>query len=208
MSSNARTGTKGVPRAEREEQILDAAQRAFARVGYAAASVPEIARAAGITKPLVYSYFGSKEGLYAACADAAGRVVVADVERSAALGAVGVERGLLTVAGLAEALDGRPHLWLVLFDRTVPPGSPAAEAARRHTDRLGALAVEGVGEMLRLAGDTDPADLEVMTRIWVGMLDTVMRWWAEHPDEPGPAVLARAERVAGALFTGVGGSTP
>lgn len=198
--TGARTGTKGVPRAEREQQILDSALLEFARVGYAAASVPAIARGAGITKPLVYSYFGSKEGLYAACVEVAGGVVADDVERSAALGAVGVARGLLTVAGLTEVLDGRPHLWCVLFDPTAPRTGPAAAAARRHTARLHERAVEGVGEMLRLAGDTDADDLEVMTRVWVGMLDTLMRWWAERPAEPGAVVLARAERVASALF--------
>lgn len=200
MGASRRTGTKGVPRADREPQILDAAQREFARVGYAAAAVPEIARRAGISKPLVYTYFGSKESLYAACAAAAGAMIADEVDRTAELGSVGIERGLLTVAGLTQVLDARPHLWCVLFDPTVPPGGEGAETAGRYTDRLHARAVEGVGEMLRLAGDTDAADLEVTTRVWVGMLDTVMRWWAEHPDEPGSAVLARAERIATALF--------
>ncbi|GAB3069803.1 TetR/AcrR family transcriptional regulator [Nocardioides zeae] len=199
MTAAPRTGTKGVPRAEREAQILEAALDELGRVGFAAASVAAIARGAGISKPMVYSYFGSKEGLYAACVDHAGSVVADEVERSAALGAVGLERGLLTVAGLTEALDGRPHLWRVLFDPTAPSVGPAAEAARRHTVRLHARAVEGVGEMLRLAGDTDPVDLDLMVQVWVGILDTVMRWWADHPDEGGAAVLARAERVVGAL---------
>ncbi|MFW6772664.1 TetR/AcrR family transcriptional regulator [Nocardioides sp. CPCC 205120] len=198
----ARTGTKGVPRRAREEQILAAAQEEFARVGYAAASVVTVARAAGISKPLVYSYFGSKEGLYVACVDAAGSLVADEVERSAGLGAVGLERGLLTVAGLTAVLDGRPHLWRVLFDPTVPAGTEAARAAARHTDRLHRLAVEGVGEMLELAGDTDPADRALTTRIWIGMLDTVLRWWAEHPDEPGASVLARVERIAAGLSAG------
>lgn len=200
MTSAPRTGTKGVPRAEREAQILEVALAELGRVGYAAASVATIARGAGISKPMVYSYFGSKEGLYAACVDLAGAVVADEVERSAALGAVGLERGLLTVAGLTEALDGRPHLWRVLFDPTAPGVGPAAEAARRHTARLHERAVEGVGEMLRLAGDADPADLDLMVQVWVGILDTVMRWWADHPGEDGAAVLARAERVVGALL--------
>ena len=55
-----------MPRAEREQRMLDAAGRAFARDGYHAASMDEIARAAGISKPMLYNYFGSKEGLYVA----------------------------------------------------------------------------------------------------------------------------------------------
>src|SRR5262245_9101334 len=65
-------GTKGVPRADREQQILDAAVAGFGERGYAHASMAAIARRAGISKPLVYEYFGSKEGLYLACLRRAG----------------------------------------------------------------------------------------------------------------------------------------
>lgn len=45
------------------QKILDAAVNLFARKGYAATSTREIAEAAGITKPMLYYYFQSKEGL-------------------------------------------------------------------------------------------------------------------------------------------------
>ncbi len=60
-------GTRKVPREVREQQMLEAAERAFAARGFHAASVDAIAEASGITKPMVYAYFGSKEGLYRAC---------------------------------------------------------------------------------------------------------------------------------------------
>ena len=56
-----------MPRAIREQQMLAAAERAFADRGFHAASIDAIAEASGITKPMVYAYFGSKEGLYRAC---------------------------------------------------------------------------------------------------------------------------------------------
>ncbi|MFE3029993.1 TetR/AcrR family transcriptional regulator, partial [Nocardia tengchongensis] len=59
-------GTKGVPRAEREAQILDVAAAEIARVGYAGLSLAVVAAEAGVSKPLVYSYFGTKDGLYLA----------------------------------------------------------------------------------------------------------------------------------------------
>lgn len=46
--------------------MLRAAGEAFATQGFHASSMDEIARAAGITKPMLYRYFGSKEDLYAA----------------------------------------------------------------------------------------------------------------------------------------------
>lgn len=46
--------------------ILQAALREFSDVGYDGARVDRIARAAGVSKPLLYDYFGDKDGLYAA----------------------------------------------------------------------------------------------------------------------------------------------
>ena len=56
-----------LPRGVREQQIMDCAVRVFAQRGYSAASVDEIAEAAGVSKPLVYLYLESKEGLFLAC---------------------------------------------------------------------------------------------------------------------------------------------
>ncbi len=53
-----------VARAARRAGILRAAASAFARSGYAATSMDEIAAEAGITKLVVYRYFDSKEVLY------------------------------------------------------------------------------------------------------------------------------------------------
>ncbi len=46
------------------ERLLSEALRIFTAKGFAAASVREIVEAAGVTKPVLYYYFGSKEGLY------------------------------------------------------------------------------------------------------------------------------------------------
>lgn len=46
------------------EKLLTAALELFNSKGYAAASVREIVAASGVTKPVLYYYFGSKEGLY------------------------------------------------------------------------------------------------------------------------------------------------
>ncbi|MER6977087.1 TetR/AcrR family transcriptional regulator [Streptomyces carpinensis] len=59
--------TKRMPRAVREQQMLDAAVRIFGRRGYRAASMDEIAELAGVSKPLVYLYLNSKEDLFSAC---------------------------------------------------------------------------------------------------------------------------------------------
>ena len=62
-----------MPRAERREQILDAATRAFARAGFAATGLDEVAAEAGITHVILYRHFDSKADLYRAVLDRACR---------------------------------------------------------------------------------------------------------------------------------------
>ena len=53
-------------RAERREQILVAATRAFAGAGYAATSLEDVATEAGISRDVLYRHFESKADLYRA----------------------------------------------------------------------------------------------------------------------------------------------
>lgn len=54
-----------------QARLLEAALDQFTRYGYAATSTREICAAAGVTKPVLYYYFKSKEGLYRALIEGA-----------------------------------------------------------------------------------------------------------------------------------------
>lgn len=56
--------TRRLPRAQRREQILDAASRAFARGGFANTGLDVIAAEAGVTPVILYRHFASKADLY------------------------------------------------------------------------------------------------------------------------------------------------
>jgi len=60
-------GTKRLPRAVREQQMLDAAVTEFSMNGFAETSMDAIASRAQISKPMLYLYYGSKDELFAAC---------------------------------------------------------------------------------------------------------------------------------------------
>jgi AcrR family transcriptional regulator len=62
-----RRRVKRLPREVRERQILDAAVLVFSEQGYHSASMDEISDVAGVSKPMIYAYLGSKEDLFAAC---------------------------------------------------------------------------------------------------------------------------------------------
>jgi AcrR family transcriptional regulator len=85
---------KRMPRAVREQQMLDAAVRTFGQRGYRAASMDEIADLAGVSKPLVYLYLNSKEDLFTAC-----------IRREAAALTAAVR------AGVQPALPADRQLW-------------------------------------------------------------------------------------------------
>jgi AcrR family transcriptional regulator len=55
-----------LPAAERREQLLDCAASLFAEHGYARATTSQIARAAGVTEPIIYRHFKSKRDMYIA----------------------------------------------------------------------------------------------------------------------------------------------
>ena len=193
-------GTKGVPRVDRETQILDIASEHFGTHGFAATSVAAVAAGAGISKPLVYSYFGSKEGLYEACLDRGGALLADEMERIAQGEAVGIERGMQTLAGLFSLLEERRHLWRLFFDTTAPTTGPIRDSITHYADRIGRLADEGVTELMALAGNSDPLDVSAMTSVWLGIVDSLMNWWVEHPDQTADQMMQRCLRLLAALF--------
>ncbi len=76
------------------QRLLEAAIELFARKGYAATSVQEIVAACGVTKPVLYYYFGSKEGLFAEIMQEALRLFEAAI--AGALSGEGSVRGRIT----------------------------------------------------------------------------------------------------------------
>lgn len=195
-----RAGTKGIPRAQREDQIVLEACRAFGNYGYASANLSDIAAGAGISKPLIYNYFGSKDGLYTACLEHAGAIIAGEMERIAQGEATGLERGMRTLEGLFYVLEPRPWLWRLFFDVSAPASGPAAEAIQHYVDRISKLAVEGVTEMMLLAGNDDELDISAMTHVWMSIVDSLVGWWLDHPDETAAQMTQRCMRLVSAAL--------
>ena len=103
-----------VPRPRKDEvrgRVLRAAGEVFAGRGFAAASLDQVAAAAGFTKGAVYSNFGSKDELFLALMEAEGARRIDAVE--AALRTTGDLSGALAAVG-AE-LSRRDSTWQLLF---------------------------------------------------------------------------------------------
>lgn len=193
-------GTKGVARPEREAQIVDAACRVFGETGYAGTSVADIAEAAGISKPLIYNYFGNKEGLHAACVRHASAVLTAEIERTADSGAVGVARAAVTLDGMFRLLEPQPWIWRLVFDPTAPAETPARADLDAYEQRIHELGRDGVAELMHLAGNDDPTDIAAMHAVWENVFRTLVTWWLDNPGESPDAMTQRCVRLFTTVF--------
>ena len=193
-------GTKGVARADREAQIVEVACKAFGERGYANTSVADVAVAAGISKPLIYNYFGSKEGLHAVCVEHAAATLWAEFERSSHTDTVGLARAIVTLDGMFRALAPQPWIWRVVFDATAPGAGASRDALASYEEKLFTLGEDGVSELLRLAGNDDHGDTSAMHAVWEAMFRALVNWWLDHPDVSPEEMTGRCIRMFGAVF--------
>jgi AcrR family transcriptional regulator len=168
-----------VPRAVRQRQLVELAEELFAERGYAGASMEELSRRAGVTKPVVYELFESKDGLFRACVD---RAVARMAESIAAAVRAETEPEARLRAGslafLRFAADNH-----VAFDLMAMGGggrfADQAVAVRRSQAQLirtlmAEIAPEG----------TDPRELEAVAYAVNCAYEGVAHWMWEHRDVP------------------------
>ena len=151
-----------------------------------------IAEATGITKPLIYSYFGSKEGLYAECI----RQFLAPLEKS--IGDVAdpsksPEQRMRNGALVVFEFVGANHAqWKRFFLEPAAHGAEAAAAVhdlREHAiDQLCELFQQAMTES-GLPKSFEP-EIRYQVYIFTGGVEALTRWWVDHPDEATAELLA------------------
>src|SRR5262245_55413577 len=167
-----------LPRAERERLVLDVAHARFAAHGFGAVTMEDVAADAGVTKPLLYAYFGNKERLYLACMERAGEALFATVGAAvsdATSPADALRRGLYAFFAF---VDEDRDAWRVLFDETLPAGGELAERVAEHRERLLALVAQTnlarLPEPRRAAHATE---IEATSVALLGAAEALARWW-------------------------------
>jgi AcrR family transcriptional regulator len=186
--------TRPLPRAERRDAILRGAAEAFARTGYAATSMEDIAAASGITKLIVYRHFDSKEELYRAVLervfDRLAEVFLAGYQdQDTGIGA----RSLLTVA------RDDPAAFRLLWQHAAREPQ-FAEYARDLRER----AVDASRALL--AGQVAPEVHEWAAHTILGYLVEAVLNWLEYGDPERDEQLV--DLATRALVAGVRSWTP
>jgi AcrR family transcriptional regulator len=181
--------------------MVTAARSIFREHGYDAASMDEIARAANITKPMLYTYFGSKEGLFAACVREAGIELRASVraaagDHTAVPPDVRLWRGLLAVL---SGIEASREAWDLLYP--LEGRGPGGALGARATYGMTAMneLVEGLmadSARARGLGEDALAHIAPMARALAGAVVALVDWWRLHPEEPKELQALRAMNFA------------
>jgi AcrR family transcriptional regulator len=182
---------------QRREVIERVATEVFAERGYHGASIDEIARRSGVSAPVVYDHFASKQDLYE-------RLLVRTRDELLEMwrehlfsdepAAVRIPRAF---EAWAEYVETHPYASRMYFREAT--GVPEVQAF--HSE-LHAQARAALGSILarepgveRLAGSGDAEALEMAAEVIRSGLTGLAIWWGEHPHVPREQIVATAVNV-------------
>jgi AcrR family transcriptional regulator len=183
----------------RREQLLDATKAIVVAGGFHAVSIEAVARAAGITRPIVYAHFSDLNGLLEA-------LVARESRRALELLAVALPDDLAgdllgALAGYLEAVRAEPDTWrLVLMP---PEGAPdvlrehIAEGRAAVIAQLASAVAPGIGQ-----GRPSP-DPELTALTFSSLSDDAARLLLTDPEQyPLERITEHAEWLIDQLLSG------
>lgn len=183
-------------RADRERQMLEVAESVFARRGYQAASMDEIAELVGVSKPMLYAYFGSKDGLLLACIQRA-RAELHEVTTAAiAQGGSALDVMRRGLVAHFRFIDAHTQAWAILRAETSLFGEAAAEVERVRSQQAELIATSTA----TFVPDVDPLLVEAYAEMLVGATERISLWRERHP---GITPEAAAELIIAVVWNGV-----
>jgi AcrR family transcriptional regulator len=180
--------------AARREVIAGAAAEVFAERGYHGASIEEIARRSGVTPPVVYDHFASKQELFRVLLEAH----FADLREVWGENFVGDAPAAERIARSFDAwfayVEQHPFAGRMLFRETT--GDPAiaamhAEVAAASRAAVMPLAAAEPG-VLDLGATGGEETLEMIWEVLRGVLQNLAMWWCDHPGVPRERVVGVA----------------
>lgn len=199
--TNPGTKRRRMPRAQRELQMIAVAEEIFAERGYQASSMDEIAERVGVSKPMIYEYFGSKEGLLVACIRQARSELLAATVTSVE-GVTSAEdamrRGLVA---FFTFIDSHRRSWELLRQEAVVAGQAAmdeVEGIRQQQTEVNAALFAS------FLPDVPALELQAYAEIVVGACERLATWYVGRDDVTAEGAAAIIMRM---LWVGLSAST-
>lgn len=175
-----------VPRELRRRHLLELATELFTERGFEAASMDELADRAGVSKPVIYDQFGSKEGLLAEVVDALG----VELNHAVILAVQGKTEPaeLLESGSLAfyRFVGQRRGTWAMIFGAFRGVGT-SPHSAQEKLAEIRARQDTLVGNVILAAArargtEPDPLEVSAITRGLNGIYEGLVEWWEANPE--------------------------
>ena len=188
-----------VSQEEKRRQILDAAVRAFARKGYHACRVGEIAEEAGVAYGLVYHYFGSKEEVLKTIFRDTWTLMLARIAEMEAEGEPASEQVRKVTALLLRTWKRDPDLVRVLVREV----TRSPEQLQQEIEEIG-HAYEALERIIRRGQENgefrSELDPQLAATVFYGALEEVLTGWVMGllPDDEDE--VAKAEQAVVSLL--------
>lgn len=182
--------------AERREALLAAALDVFAAQGYHGASIDDVARAAGVSKALVFQHFASKRELHDELLTAHAEELFRRFRVNAERGTTGEERLRGGVDAFFSFVEERADAWRALFrDQADPELRPVVDRLQEQAvGVMDALAMADPNAPRPLPGESEEdfaRALEMHSRLLSGAVQGLANWWLEHPEVPRAELVDR-----------------
>jgi len=159
------------------EQTLTVARELFAEKGYNAVTMDEVAAEVGVTKPLLYNYFGNKERLYIACMETAGDALSTTIGSAVSTTESPGDALRAGVQAFFAFLDSDRAAWSVLFDETLPRGGEVAERVADYRGQILDLVSVAMLEQIPARGKRAKIEVEALSQALLGAAEALARWW-------------------------------
>lgn len=185
--------------------LLDAARECFGEHGYDGTTLDEVARRAGVAKPLLYRHFASKQQLYAQLVLEQSERMQEEVRRALTAAPLEADRASIVLDATFAYIEREPFTWRVLVpERTDDSSGDATALAQRQAMvlRRSLVPEAAAADGLEPASDLDELWATTCTAIQV----EVARWWLARADMPRHEVVEHAREllrsVAETLYAG------
>ena len=160
---------------ERKLMVLRTAARLISENGFTQTSIDDIARDMGVTKPTIYHYVGSKDGIILECLQTGSAGLAAFVEAIDKSGKNGKEKIAALMQTHAQSVGDDFGRCLITVDhKALKPASQ--EEMARYSDRYLEIVEQFVREGIK-DGSIKKRDPELVTKAIIGAFNFVAQWY-------------------------------
>lgn len=170
---------KRLPREQRRGELLEVARRVFGRKGFRSTEVNEVAREAGVTRPILYRHFpGGKADVFMEVLNSHLEDLMGSVRSAMAMSSAPRERLRLGIDAYLRFAESRPEGFLLLVRSSDEVDERVGRRAKEVRDQITGTLTDTIADVMHGAG-LDPAGAPVYAHALLGGVESVGVWWIE-----------------------------